>query len=128
MLRFLRHRRFLLLRLPALAVLLLAVLANPVFASLGDLHELGSGSEHLHAVSDHEATGSDHDHADGDAGEGDLLHALMHASHCCGHLTAIVPSSLQLPDLPLPSIAPAASTVSWPPARPASLLRPPILA
>ena len=40
--RALRRPRCLLLRLPALALLLLAVLANPVLASLGDLHELGS--------------------------------------------------------------------------------------
>ncbi|MBD9481098.1 hypothetical protein [Pseudoxanthomonas sp. PXM02] len=116
------------LRLPALAVLLLAVLVNPVFASLGDLHELGSGSDHLHAVSDHEATGSGHDHADGDAGEGDLLHALMHASHCCGHLTAIVPAPLLLQGVLLPSVALAADAVPLPTARPASLLRPPIVA
>ena len=87
-----RPRCLLLLRLPALALLLLAVLANPVLASLGDLHELGSRGEHLHAVSEHGDAASGHEHADGEAGEGDLLHALMHASHCCGHLTAIVPA------------------------------------
>nr|WP_298130248.1 hypothetical protein [uncultured Pseudoxanthomonas sp.] len=126
MLRVLRHRRFFLLRLPALAVLLLAVLANPVLASLGDLHELGNGNEHLHAVSDHADADADHGHADGDAGEGDLLHALMHASHCCGHLTAIVPAPLLVQGMLLPSVAPATDAMPLPPARPASLLRPPI--
>ncbi len=128
MLRFLCRRRFFLLRLPALAVLLLAVLANPVFASLGDLHELGGSGDHLHAVSEHGGVDTGHDHADGDADEGDLLHALMHASHCCGHLTAIVPAPLLLPGMLLPSVTPATDTVSLPPARPTSLLRPPILA
>lgn len=128
MLRVLRHRRFFLLRLPALAVLLLAVLANPVLASLGDLHELGNGSEHLHAVSDHADAGADHGHADGDAGEGDLLHALMHASHCCGHLTAIVPAPLALPGMPPACAAPMADTVPVPSPQPTSLLRPPIVA
>lgn len=128
--RILRHRLVRLLRLPALAVLLLAVLANPVLASLGDLHELGRGGDHLHAVSDHGggASGDSHAHADGGAGEGDLLHALMHASHCCGHLTAIVPAPLVLPGVFLPSHAPAADAVPSPRARPASLLRPPIAA
>ena len=128
MLRFLRHRRFFLLRLPALAVLLLAVLANPVFASLGDLHELGGSGDHLHAVSEHGGVDTGDDHADGDADEGDLLHALMHASHCCGHLTAIVPAPLLLQGVLLPSVALAADAVPLPTARPASLLRPPIAA
>ncbi len=128
MLRFLRRRHSALLRLPALALLLLAVLANPVFASLGDLHELGNGSEHLHAVSDHGDAAAAHDHADGDAGESDLLHALMHASHCCGHLTAIVPAVFAVPGMPPASAAPLADPVPVPPSRPASLLRPPIVA
>ena len=128
MLRVLRHRRFFLLRLPALAVLLLAVLANPVFASLGDLHELGSGGDHLHAVSDHGRADPGHDHADGDDGEGDLLHALMHASHCCGHLTAIVPAPMRVPAMVLPSRAPVMATVPVAHAPRASLLRPPISA
>ena len=126
MFRFLRHRRFFLLRLPAMAVLLLAVLANPVFASLGDLHELGNGGDHLHVVNEHGDDASGHDHDDADPG--DLLHALMHASHCCGHLTAIVPAPIALPGMPPASAAPLADTVPLPPSRPASLLRPPIVA
>ncbi len=127
MLSFLRHRSVL-LRLPALALLLLAVLANPVLASLGDLHELGNGSEHLHAISEHGGDAADHDHADGDAGEGDLLHALMHASHCCGHLTAIVPAPMRVPAMLLPVVVPVTDTVPVPHTPPASLLRPPITA
>ena len=126
LLRALRQPRCLLLRLPALALLVLAVLANPVLASLGDLHESGSGGEHLHAVSEHGDGASAHEHADGETGEGDLLHALMHASHCCGHLTAIVPAPLTLPGLPPASAVPLTDTVPLPPSRPASLLRPPI--
>ena len=112
-----RPRCLLLLRLPALALLL-----------LGDLHELGSRGEHLHAVSEHGDAASGHEHADGEAGEGDLLHALMHASHCCGHLTAIVSARIALPGMPPASAAPPADTVPLPPSRPASLLRPPIVA
>jgi len=128
MFRLLRHRRSLLLRLPAMAVLLLAVLANPVLASLGDLHELGNGSDHLHAVSEHAEDGPAHDHADGEAGEGDLLHALLHASHCCGHLTAIVPAPLLVQGVRLPSVAPVGTAAPLPLAWPVSLLRPPIAA
>ena len=127
--RVLRQCRFL-LRLPALAVLLLAVLANPVLASLGDLHELGGGGGHLDAVSGHAGgiPGNDHGHADGEAGEGDLLHALMHASHCCGHLTAIVPAAMRVPAMKLLSAAPVAATMAVPRAPATSLLRPPISA
>ena len=87
MIPFLRHRIARLLRLPALAMLILAVLANPVLTAVGDLHESSHGGmEHAQPV-------DSHGHA-GDAGaqeEGiDLLHALMHAAHCCGHLTAIL--------------------------------------
>lgn len=128
MLRFLRHRRVALLRLPALAMLLLAVLANPVLASLGDLHELGNGNEHLHAVNEHADVATGHDHADGEASEGDLLHALMHASHCCGHLTAIVPAPMRVPAMILPDVTPIMATVPMAHAPRASLLRPPIAA
>lgn len=128
MLRLLRHRRFILLRLPALAVLLLAVLANPVLASLGDLHELGNGNEHLHAVNEHADATTGHDHANGDAGEGDLLHALMHASHCCGHLTAIVPAPMRVPAMRLATMAPVMAAVPVGHAPRGSLLRPPITA
>ncbi len=82
--------RLLWLRLPALALLLLAVLANPVLAAVGDLHEATRGmASHLHDTGVHALAddGDDHD------GAGDLLHALMHAAHCCGHLSAI-PSTI----------------------------------
>lgn len=82
-----RRRCAQLLRLPALALLLLAVLVNPVFAAVGDLHESShGGAGHAQPVDAH-----DHDDNAGTQEEGvDLLHALMHAAHCCGHLTAIL--------------------------------------
>ncbi|HEX7802782.1 MAG TPA: hypothetical protein VF471_08505 [Pseudoxanthomonas sp.] len=97
MIRIPRHRIVRLLRLPALALLMLAVLVNPVFAAVGDLHESSRGG------ADHAQALDSHDHA-GQAGsqdEGiDLLHALIHAAHCCGHLTAI----LSTPFVPHPSL------------------------
>ncbi|TBV74496.1 hypothetical protein [Pseudoxanthomonas winnipegensis] len=113
------------LRLPALAVLLLAVLANPVLAAVGDLHEATRGSAaHLHHADQH-ALAADADDAD-DAG--DLLHALMHAAHCCGHLTAI-PSQFAL--LPMAAVRAAPQARADLPARshtPSLALRPPIAA
>ncbi len=78
------------LRLPALALLLLAVLANPVFAAVGDLHQSGhGGAGHTQPVDAHaHDEGAGHEEQDLD-----LLHALMHAAHCCGHLTAILSSA-----------------------------------
>ena len=90
---------FRVLRFPALALLVLAVLVNPVFATLGDLHESSQAEAgHLHDVGKHEAGVA----AEGHDGDSDLLHALMHASHCCGHLTGIVAGMQWLP-LPLPT-------------------------
>ena len=87
MLRIPHYRIVRLLRLPALALLVFAVLVNPVFAAVGDLHESSHGRV------EHAQLGDSHDQAD-NAGlreeGGDLLHALMHAAHCCGHLTAIL--------------------------------------
>jgi hypothetical protein len=91
MIRRFRHRMLRLLRLPALAVLLFAVLANPVLAAVGDLHESSGGAaEHAQAFDDH-----GHSNPSGSQEEGiDLLHALIHAAHCCGHLTAILSTPL----------------------------------
>lgn len=122
--RFLRHHAVRLLRLPALAVLLLAVLANPVLATMGDLYEMGRGGEHLHAVTDHDGQQA---HAD-EEGEGSLLHALMHASHCCGHLTAIVPQTVVPLSLWSPQTVAVTSERLSPARRLEPLFRPPIAA
>ena len=108
MIRILRYRIAKWLRLPALALLMLAVLVNPVFAAVGDLHEFSRGS------ADHAQALDSHDHTDeaGTQGEGvDLLHALIHAAHCCGHLTAILSTpfvshpSLFSDGVPMPAFA-----------------------
>lgn len=115
-------------RMMATVLLLLAVVSNPVLAAVGDTHEAARGlAGHLHELHDTagEAGGA---HADEDAGLSDLLHALVHAAHCCGHLAAV------LPDLPLPlappglGAAPQTEPMTAPSPRPASLIRPPILA
>jgi hypothetical protein len=108
MIRPTRHRIARLLRLPALALLALAVLVNPVFAAVGDLHESSrGGADHAQALDPH-----DHVGGAGTQEEGiDLLHALIHAAHCCGHLTAILPAAfvphaaLFSDDVPVPAFA-----------------------
>ena len=114
-----------LLRLPALALLVLAVLSSPVFTLLGDLHEAGQTSAaHLHDVDTH-AAGIGAEAQDGDS---KLLHALMHASHCCGHLTGIAAATYWLP-LPLPATeAPAHVLVVQVQHVPVNHFRPPIAA
>lgn len=125
--RLLRHS-LARLRLPALAVLLLAVMANPLLAALGDLHELGEGNAHLHALAEHRDDGGGHDAHGGDRDGGDLLHALMHASHCCGHPTAVTPEPMALLAF-LPAAAPVPpATRPQPAVPPDSPLRPPIAA
>lgn len=125
--RFLRHC-LARLRLPALAVLLLAVTANPLLAALGDLHELGSGSAHLHTQAEHADDGTGHAAPGGNHDDGGLLHALTHASHCCGHPSAVVPAVLAA--LPRPAMLSPQSTAGAPhaPAPLQGLLRPPIAA
>ncbi len=86
------------LRLPALLLLLLAVQVNPIFAAVGDMHEAARGlAEHLHGANE-QALSRDAAHDEDGSGR-DLLHALMHASHCCGHLSAI-PSTFALALVP----------------------------
>lgn len=116
------------LRLPALALLLLAVVANPLLAALGDLHELGSGSSHLHSLAEHPATSGDRGPQDDSHEGGGLLHALMHASHCCGHPSAVAPAILHVLPFVAASTAPQAMHAVQPAARLESLFRPPIAA
>lgn len=89
-----------LLRQSTMALLMLAALVNPILVAVSDLHDIGPGPGHSHDADDHgsDLTGSDFaghmlsEHGlHGDEGDetDDFLHALMHASHCCGHLTAI---------------------------------------
>lgn len=113
------------LRLPALVLLMLAVLINPLFASVGDLHEAISGdAEHLHLSQQHALTQDAVQDADGKGG--DLLHAMMHAAHCCGHLNAIpatyAPTPVSLVSAPAPQTV-AAHSAS---ATASSEIRPPI--
>jgi len=92
-----------------MALLMLAALVNPILVAVSDLHDAGPGSEHSHNADEHgsELTSADvaghllaeHGlHAEEGDDTNEFLHALMHASHCCGHLTAIYNGS-HVPDV-----------------------------
>ena len=109
------------LRLPTLLLLIFAMLATPVLAAVGDLHEVGhsqAGEVGAHGVDDHDG---DDKHT-----EGDLLHAFMHAAHCCSHLAAVF-EGISLTDVH--DLMPAAQLPElialYPPPR-TSVFRPPI--
>ncbi|HZX81080.1 MAG TPA: hypothetical protein VFE72_09035 [Lysobacter sp.] len=92
-----RHRRF--LRLFAIAILALAVLARPMLSSLGEMHELAHDPSGLHGAGAG-ASGHEHDTATtgNDAERTDTLHALLHFAHCCGQASAVpLDARLRLP-------------------------------
>lgn len=114
-----------LLRIPAMAVLLIAVLSNPVFAAVADLHQAYLASaDHSHSPGTQDNEGETS--PVGDPQTGELLDALMHASHCCGHLTAVTPALLILHATQAPALQPQTIktlAVSFPAS---SDIRPPI--
>jgi hypothetical protein len=92
---FVRQNFFRFLRAASLALLALAVLVNPILATAGDMHESEHGQlGHMQSVEQHAVELHEHDASGGAHEEDNLLHALMHASHCCGHLTAILANTL----------------------------------
>lgn len=120
-----RCRRPSFLRLFALCVLVLGVVALPAIAAAGDVHELSHGIA-LHAHADAHADGAGDPaggEPDADAG---LAHALMHAGHCCGHLVAI-PMTLDWAPIALPEQAPVSFSVAVAGRRADNPLRPPIV-
>lgn len=120
-----RCRRLSFLRLLALCVLMLGVVAQPALAAAGDVHELSHGIA-LHAHADTHVDGAG-DAADGDSdADAGLSHALMHAGHCCGHLVAI-PVTLDWAPIALPEQAPVSFPVAVASRRADSPLRPPIV-
>ena len=79
-----------------LSVLLaLIMVVTPLVSTMAQLHE----SEHLTAIGAHSNTHADRDiHANQDQDNDNntdtdesSLHFLAHASHCCGHIVALLP-------------------------------------
>ena len=89
-----------------LSVLLaLVMVVTPLVSTMAELHE----SEHLTAGDAHSNTHSDHDiHANQDSDKNadtdeSSLHFLAHASHCCGHIVALLPHIQHLVLAPIQS-------------------------
>ncbi len=118
-----RLRRPTLMRLLALCVLLLGVIAQPVMASVGGVHELGHGGG-LHSHVD--AQGNDEERGGESGKAGGLLHALMHATHCCGHAAAMPVAATTWQPLVPPDTTPFLHDAPVPTHRADKVLRPPI--
>ena len=123
------------LRLPALALLLFAVVANPVLAAVGDIHESAQASashadpEHCDVSDDGTMSAADQDAGDQDDGSaGDLLHALVHGAHACGHPVAMAEPAFVVEPLALMATAPVHDVQPLDSLQPLSLTRPPITA
>lgn len=81
------------LRMAFMAMLLLGLCLQPVFAAMGETHE---GVAHAVGAAAH--AHSDVEGVDGDSGptgdDGATLHALMHFAHCCGQASTVLPGGL----------------------------------
>ncbi len=93
-----------------MGALLLAVLSQPVLASVADLHEASHGlAAHANHSHDGQTVAAGGDKEDGRT----LAHALTHVGHCCG-FTSVLDSSSTL-------VMPAFSTATAPQGRLASV-------
>lgn len=100
-----RHRPHSILRSSALLLLLLCLIAQPVLAAWGEMHELTAHPAATNQDASAQDSSLDHrtphshvttdDHGGDDPG--DPNHALSHHAHCCGQ-----PQLPFLPQLPLP--------------------------
>lgn len=81
-------------------LLALVMMITPLISTMAELHE----SEHVTLDDGHFNTHSDQDaHASADQNsdtEESGLHFLAHASHCCGHIVALLPDMLHLVLMP----------------------------
>jgi hypothetical protein len=101
-----RHRLHRLLRNGSLLLLLLCLIAQPVLAAWGEMHELTAhstattmGLDHHDAV--HSDIGTDAVEVDQ---SGDPAHALSHHTHCCGQPQLPFVSVLSIAAFALPSM------------------------
>lgn len=97
MIRFVIQRRRLWFRSLWGGILLLALVVQPALAAMGEIHELSHvGDTASHAAFDTAYAPAPQDSAEG----GDALHFLVHFSHCCSPVSAMVPFT----PVPLPAI------------------------
>lgn len=108
-----RHLPHSILRSTSLLLLLLCLIAQPVLAAWGEMHELTAHADTTGQDSalDHRAP---HSHAaideDGSGGADDPNHALSHHAHCCGQPQLPFLSQLPFPLFELTSTTPRPAT------------------
>ena len=101
-----KHQRKFLFKLVCL-LLLVATFLAPMVSSLAEQHEL----QHSASVNTHFSVSENHgshqnSYLKNDSVES-AMHFLAHASHCCGHIAALLPYTLKF-------IPPAVTTVLYP--------------
>ncbi len=108
-----RHRQYSILRSSALLLLLLCLIAQPVLAAWGEMHEL---TAHADTTGQDSALGhrAPHPHTMIDEDRGgdasDPNHALSHHAHCCGQPQLPFLSQLHMPLFKLTSTMPSPAT------------------
>ena len=110
-----------------MALLLLITMSNPILAAVGELHDAFSSAAAMHHGDITASPGAQSAGAeDHDAGSKDLLQALVHGAHCCGHLPAILQMSVQIMVRKLLVTAPNTQAEAKPAVRTFELNCPPI--
>lgn len=110
--------------LPIWLWLILATLSfvgRPVLSTLGELHATTHADLATHSVH------SDHASPDESEGEG-VLHGLMHATLCCGHLSALPGSAAVILPPRVSTMSPCSFVPRFESESPLPALRPPIAA
>lgn len=104
-----RHLSRSILRSSALLLLLLCLIAQPVLAAWGEMHEATAHSASTDSTLDHRAPHS-HTAMDESGDADDPIHALSHHAHCCGQPQLPFLSQLPLPVFELTSTMPRPAT------------------
>ncbi len=108
-----RHLPRSILRSSALLLLLLCLIAQPVLAAWGEMHEMTAHADTAgqDSAPDHRAPHS-HTVLDEDSGgdADDPIHALSHHAHCCGQPQLPFLAQLPLPVFELTSMMPRPAT------------------
>lgn len=89
----LRHHRLpLALRVFVTVLLALAMVLQPVMASVAEIHELAHDPTGGHAHVEHADAVADELSIDEEEGAAVTLHMLLHFAHCCGQSTSLIPA------------------------------------
>lgn len=106
-----RHLPRSILRSSALLLLLLCLIAQPVLAAWGEMHELTAHADSTGVALDHRSPHAYTDVDDSGADDAnDPIHALSHHAHCCGQPQLPFLSQLPLPVFELTSMMPSPAT------------------